>query len=398
MPDAVQGTTRADVLARLQTTLDHADLPDRLRLSGRALAERLASPVRLSFLGRPEAGKTTLIRALLGSDVPALNGNAPSYELGYGPIPKARVTLEDGTHQEVTTAQLEEVLTQEPLFVEVEHPCPALEKLRVLEVVTDGSAAELSAAAPWAAERSEIPIWCSRNFDGVEKEIWSRVPANRKDHAMLVLTQADTLAKDVLAARLEQAFDRDGTGFSIIAPVAARPALEAEHAKRPNADTVAKACGIAALRQEIFRRVDQGRQADLDHAEIFLSRFENRAARPPSLPVRVPDGATVGSPSPIMKTGADYVRQQARDMLIDIEEFGPFAPGKIVERCLETANTLVDMIADDAPLGAAQALAHAAALDAADILLLMTLENTDGAAEDAVNLMLQIKQEFEMAA
>lgn len=398
MPRDMQAANRADILARLQTTLDQADLPDRLRQSGRALAERLSSPVRLSFLGKPAAGKTTLIRALLGSDIPALNGKAPSYELVYGPVPKTRVTFDDGTQQEVPASQLDDALAQEPMFVELEHPCPALEKLHVMEVVTDGSEAELSAAAPWAAKRSEIPIWCSRDFDASEMQIWSRVPGNRKDHAMLVLTQADTVAKDVLTARLEQAFDQDGAGFAIIAPVAARHALEADQNNRPDAEAVAKACGVTALRQEIFRRVDQGRQADLDHAEIFLSRFEKAVAAPPQSPVTAPDRHDPTAPSATLKTGAEFIRKQAREMLIDIEEFGPFAPGKIVERCLETANTLVDMIADESPSGTAEALAHAAAINAADVLLLMTLENTDGAAEDAVHLMLQVKQEIEMAA
>ncbi|MEL6315198.1 MAG: hypothetical protein AAFQ60_14250, partial [Pseudomonadota bacterium] len=79
-------------------------------------------------------------------------------------------------------------------------------------------------------------------------------------------------------------------------------------------------------------------------------------------------------------------------------EFGPFATGKIVERCLETANKLVDLIADDTPVDAPSQLAHSAASDAADMLLLMTLENTADAAEDAVHLMLQVKRELDLAA
>ena len=59
---------------------------------------------------------------------------------------------------------------------------------------------------------------------------------------------------------------------------------------------------------------------------------------------------------------------------------------------------LVDLIADDAPSDARSQLAHNAASDAADMLLLMTLENTADAAEDAVHLMLQVKREFDMAA
>ena len=84
-------------------------------------------------------------------------------------------------------------------------------------------------------------------------------------------------------------------------------------------------------------------------------------------------------------------------MLVDIEEFGEFATGKIVDRCLETANTLIEMVANEDASTEQQELALDAATEAADVLLLMRLENTPGAAGDAVNLILQVKRDFELA-
>ena len=393
-------TSQDDVLQRLNATLERAPLPDRLRLSGQALAERLASPVRLSFMGRPGVGKTTLIRALFGPGAQALNGGAPTYELVYGDAPWARVTLEDGTHCDVDGADVEDILAFAPVFIELHRPCPDLRSVSVLELVTDGSPAELSVAAPWAAKRCNIPIWCTKAFDAREAQIWSKVPAAYKDHAILVLTQADAVPTKELVARLDQAYETEGTGFCIIAPVAAEHALNMQVSDSTDAEAVLAASGIGALRAEIFRRVHQGRQLDLDHAEIFLSRFEKPKARKLSKPrpSSQPNELQKGDGSKALKSGAELVQQQAQEMLIDIEEFGPFATGKIVERCLETANKLVDLIADDTPIDAPSQLAHSAASDAADMLLLMTLENTADAAEDAVHLMLQVKRELDLAA
>ncbi|MEL7396365.1 MAG: hypothetical protein AAFN44_08340 [Pseudomonadota bacterium] len=393
-------TFQDDVLQRLNATLERAPLPDRLRLSGQALAERLASPVRLSFMGRPGVGKTTLIRALFGPGAQALNGGAPTYELAYGDAPWARVTLEDGTHCDVDGADVEDILALAPVFIELHRPCPDLRSVSVLELVTDGSPAELSVAAPWAAKRSNIPIWCTKAFDRREAQIWSKVPAAYKDHAILVLTQADAVPTQELVARLDQAYETEGTGFCIIAPVAAEHALNMQVSDSTDAEALLAASGIGALRAEIFRRVHQGRQLDLDHAEIFLSRFEKPKARKLSKPrpPSQPNELQKGDGSKVLKSGAELMQQQAQEMLIDIEEFGPFATGKIVERCLETANKLVDLIADDTPVDAPSQLAHSAASDAADMLLLMTLENTADAAEDAVHLMLQVKRELDLAA
>lgn len=391
--------TQNGILARLQSTLDRASLPDRLRASGQALAERLASPVRLSFMGRPGVGKSTLIQALIGDQLPGLGDSAPTYELVYGETPRTLVTLEDGTRQSITGADLKPAFDLDPMFAEIHTPCDRLRNLRMLELVTDGTKEEMMAAVPWAANRCDIPIWCTRGFDAAEARIWANVPNAKKNHAMLVLTQADRVPSDQMTRMLEDVLGTDGVGFCIIAPVASRHALQAQIAGRDDAEKVVKASGVAALRHEILRRVELGRQVDLDHAELLLDRFETRATRKPTALRLVGDEATQeGVPSQSLAEGAEFLRDQAREMLIDIEEFGAFAPSKIVERCLDAANTLVDLIADDAPSSAPQALAHTAATDAADMLLLMTLENTAGAAEDAVNLMLQVQREFALAA
>ena len=114
-------------------------------------------------------------------------------------------------------------------------------------------------------------------------------------------------------------------------------------------------------------------------------------AKPPQSAAASPNGAAFSD-------GADYLRQQAEVMLTDIEEFGGEASKVLLDRCLTAANHLVDMVADRAPASDREELATEAAIEAADTLLLMTLEASSDAAEDAVSLLLQVRRDFELAA
>ncbi|MEO0371047.1 MAG: hypothetical protein AAF231_06290 [Pseudomonadota bacterium] len=393
----------AGILERLKTTLATAPLPDRLRVSGQSLADRLDAPVRLSFMGPSGIGKTTLIQALLEIHIPGLmpqsGGDGPTFALAHGPHTRGFLTFDDGTNREFSEVDLPSALQQGAVYADILLPCDRLRDIRILELVTDGSASELSVAAPRAAERSEIPIWCTHQFTQEEADIWAQVSGRVKDHAILVLTQADLLNADQMAEWIESAHGMADAGFSIIAPVAAQHAYQAQKTNTRNAARIADACGINALWREILQRIDQGRQADLEHAELFLKRFERPKGRRITKPIEVQSKVAQGIPnSQALAEGHAYLRQQAEQLLLDIEEFGPFAQGQIVERCLEVANHLFDLLADDVPATPAQILAHDAVSDAADMLLLMTLENTAGAADDAVHLILQLHREFEQAA
>lgn len=397
------GTPVSGVVERLHQTLKTARLPDRLRSSGQALAERLSTPVRLSFMGLPGVGKTTLIQALLGSEIPDLGrttqDDIPTLSLKYGPIPNARVTFQDGLRDDLAITDLPAAVARGAIYVDIEWPCDRLRGLRVLDLVTDGSVDELSLAARWAAERAEIPIWCSHTFSPEDARIWAQVPDHFKDHAILALTQADRIPPDTMSAWLDRAHLAADAGFSIIAPVAAQHAFDAQRQAHPEAAKITSATGIDALWREIDQRAEQGRQMDIEHAELFLNRFEGIRPRKAAEPIQTQEPGTGNGPqNQAILDGQAYLRQQAAEMLIDLEEFGPFAQNRIVERCLETANHLVELMADDTPVTPPQVLAHKAVSDAADMLLLMTLENTAGAAEDAAHLILQLKREFDLAA
>jgi hypothetical protein len=392
------------VLQRLSNTLNAAHLPSTFRASGNALARRLASPVRVTVLGQPKVGKSTLISALTDCGKVIDTAGLPTHEIGYADEPHVVATLNDGTRLTLDAIRIDEILATNPVFVQIFAPLEKLKHIRVLEVVTDGTPEEMIAATRWAAKRTDIAIWCSREFDQIERHIWSGFPDEKKGHGFLVLTQMDKMSAPAVSDRLNRMFDEGDAEFRIIAPVSAAQALSAKQGSGADPDRLIDASGLPALSDALFGQIELGRRADLDHATLFLERFEETTA-----PVAPKSGRRVTTLTSIVKrqpetaengfgAAANYLRNQANEMLTDMVEFGEFAPQKIVERCLETANTLMDMIADEDAIDDQQDLAQDAATEAADLLLLMTLENTPGAAEDAIDLMLQVKRDFELAA
>ncbi len=398
-------------LQRLQDVLATAPLSEQLLSSGRALARRLSSPVRVTFVGPPKSGKSTLINALTGQTVIPDSADLPSYEIWYAETPHVVVTKGDGSTEKLGQSEFGRLAEFAPVFLQFYLPQEIFKRMRVLEIVTDGSPAEMAAATRWAAKRTDIAIWCSREFEDIERGYWSLFPDEQKDHGFLVLTQADRLSPELISARLDQICDEVVNEFRIIAPVAAKQAFPSQNSKPSDKDQMMKSSGLRALRSELLRHIELGRQADIDHASVFLNRFEKTTPRKvinqkggaekPSKILEYKDNKNPednAAPCQSYSAGTEYLRSQAIEMFTDIEEFGSFASKKIVERCLETANTLVDMVADEYPETDHQELAVDAATEAADVLLLMTLENTRGAAEDAVNLLLQVKRDFEVAA
>ncbi len=400
----------AEILQRLRNTLDTAKLSDQLHTSGQALATRLSSPVRVTFLGPPKSGKTTLINALIGQDIVPEQAELPTYEIDYGEQPKVIATTGDRSSLHLGGFDMERITAVAPVFLQIQTPVELLRRLRLMEVVTDGSPEEMLAATRWAVGRSDIFVWCSRQFSKPEGQIWAHVPEAKKDHGFLALTQADRLSSEELSTHLDRIIEAGDTEFRIIVPLAARQASLAQRAGRPGGDKLIAASGVPALLDALLGHIQLGQQSDIDHATVFLDRFEKTSSRTRSQAVvsrpgtsRLSSLAEPQKPKARPATasgfseGMQYLQSQARIMLVDIEEFGEFATGKIVDRCLETANTLIEMVANEDASTEQQELALDAATEAADVLLLMRLENTPGAAGDAVNLILQVKRDFELA-
>ncbi len=399
------------VLERLKGILAEAPLSAGARETGRGLEKRLSSPVRVTLLGPPGQGKTALLNALTGTLIIPDDVVMPTYEIWHSDTPFVVATRRDGTTALMEELDFARLARLKPVFVQIYAPVDMLKRVRLMEVVTDGSRDEMAAAIRWAAKRTDIAIWCSRGFGAAEQAQWARVPDAVKDHAFLALTHADRQAPDALARRLGAVCEAMAGEFNAILPVATAQALAAQRAGGGDRERLVKASGLTALRSELFRHIDLGRQADIDHAYMFISRFEKLApeaaasAGPEPLGLdnlrRIADQPAqrpAAEPRRIFADGAAYLRSQAAELMCDIEEFGTDAAKPMLDRCVDAANTLVDMVAGGGSATEWEAQAADAAMDAADALLLLSLENSPDAAENALNLLLQVKIDFEVAA
>ncbi|WP_216665247.1 hypothetical protein [Pseudoruegeria sp. HB172150] len=393
------------------------------------LAHRLTSPIRIAVLGMPGAGKTTLCNVIAGAQLVPPGTPLPTTEFRYGEARELTVTLGDGSRRVFDGHDFSAALALTPSFIEIRAPQPMLQRIGLLEVVTDSSPAEIRAAARWAARRSEMTIWATENFDTQQQTIWTKLPDSMKDHAFLVLTKTDTHPDDirrnlgVLHEKLAMEH------YLQLFPVAASRALSLIGYEAENADAM-KITGCQVLLDTLNESLDKGLQADIDGALLFLSRYENVApaaplpeAEPEQPPPPAIDDASItakqhdddpfdfsggelsgfdlgddgnepaDSAAPPAESGARaalaLIRSGAETMLTGIAD-NPDATAPVLDCCVETVEAL-------GPHAEGNAALEETVLQAADYLLLLQLEQNPQAAEDAVTALLQIKRDFETA-
>lgn len=256
------------VLSALTAALSEGRLPPRARASAERLRERLTSPVRLVIMGRRGAGKTTLANVLSGADILPVGIDAPICQIRRADTPAMVVTLADGTRSRIDGDDLQAALDRAPLMIEIERPLSGLAEISLLDLVTDGSPAELVAASRWAAKRAEMAIWVTRDFDDEEQAIWHRLPEALQDHAFLVLNGIDAHTPEEARRRIAAHRQAGQHTFLGVFPVSARTAA----AGLSGGEGSGRTAGCGALLDAVRQRVDLGRQADLDTALAFLSR------------------------------------------------------------------------------------------------------------------------------
>jgi hypothetical protein len=274
--------------------------------------------------------------------------------------------------------------------------------------VVDGNPDDQAAAIGWATRRADILLWCSQGFSAAEQKLWALVPDALKDRSFFVLNKADNLsAEGVLSDRITALQNIVADEFHSLFPVATLQALAAVDPKGSPDETLLNASGGKALTKAIARQVDLGRRADIDSVLMFLNRFDAAPAKNPtpknvSRPViPQPPVKTETPPTDIPETVATHETPGPHDLdtaaLIYLNDRTAgmaqnFDPTDILDQCCETANHLVDMYAD---ADSAESTLQDDLLDAAEVLVLMQLEEGEGPAADAVTLLLQLKRGLE---
>lgn len=413
------------VVERLTQVASSVALPDAARDYVRHLVSRLSRPVRVSVLGKPKSGKSQLINLFVGQKLVPEDAELPTTEFAWGETACMTVTASDGSVAKVHSSDLATLSGRNAAFLRVELPVPILKRVNFLEVVTEGTAQELSAGVDWALGRTDISLWCTQTFGKMERAIWSRVEDNLKDHAFLVLTKADVLsAENTLSQRVAALETVVAEEFHSMFAVASLQAIQAYGPDGANKEML-RASGGSALTSEVLRHADRGRRADLDSAHMFLARYQAPGKRPqsrkpieyqpentPPPPIEVAEPVPVSNPTPTAQTVPDaptevknvelfsdairYLKRRGDGLAKSVSSLDGGDTKPLVDQCVDTVEYLTDLFSqDETGCEAADEFIDDLA-EASDIMVLMQVEDGDAPAADAVTLLLQLRRDMEM--
>lgn len=262
------------VAQRLGRALDRGLLPaGGPAEAAERLIERLERPARIALLGLPGAGKSSILNLLVGTVLVPETLRLPTIIVQHGDVARMVCTLTDGTTKVLPGSDLAEVLPLAPALVTLEMDLPALRVISLLEVSAGPMEAEQKRAATWASKRSDIVIWCTTSYLPKEQAVWESLPDAVKDNSFMFLTKVDLLGSRASALAMHDRVElRAGEEFRQILSISAKQA----RAATPPGGTVNRELfrdsGASAVITAIKTRVQSGRRADMDTAELLLAR------------------------------------------------------------------------------------------------------------------------------
>lgn len=420
------------VIERLNAALEADALPKAAHDYARHLTKRLSQPVRVSVLGPPGSGKSQLINMFMGQALVPPNASLPTTEYAYGDVAQMIVTGADGAVVRVHGTDVAALAGRSAAFLRIELPIPILQRVNLLEVVTDGTAEELISGVDWVVRRTDIALWCTQAFDANEQAVWRRVPDSLKDHAFLVLTKADKLsAEQKLSERVSSLETVVAEEFHSLFAVASLQAIRAHDGDVVD-EAMFHASGGGALTSEVLRHAERGRRADFDSAHMFLARYkvETEAKRRPSKPVlqavpdTPPEPANVAAPvaktpkpaapKPVAAAAvpdsaaskvenvalfADAVRflkRRGESLSEAAEKLSEGEAKELLDSCVSGVDHLIDLFSQDESGCEAADDFIDELVEAQELMILMQVEDGDGPAADAVTLLLQLRRDMEM--
>lgn len=262
------------VAQRLGRALDRGLLPaGGPAEAAERLIERLERPARIALLGLPGSGKSSILNLLVGTVVVPETLRLPTIIVQHGAVSRMLCTLTDGTTRIVPGADLTEVLPLAPALVTLEMDLPALRVISLLEVSAGPMEAEQKRAATWASKRTDIVIWCTTSYLPKEQAVWESLPDAVKDNSFMLLTKVDLLgSRDAAQAMHERVELRAGEEFRQILSISAKQARAATPVGGQVNRELFRDSGASAVITAIKTRVQSGRRADMDTAELLLAR------------------------------------------------------------------------------------------------------------------------------
>jgi hypothetical protein len=158
-------------------------------------------------------------------------------------------------------------------LVTLEMDLPALKVISLLEVSAGPMEAEQKRAATWASKRADIVIWCSTSYLPKEQAVWESLPDSVKDNSFMFLTKVDLLGSRESATAMHDRVElRAGEEFRQILSISAKQARAAMPPGGAVNRELFRDSGASGVIAAIKTRVQSGRRADMDTAELLLAR------------------------------------------------------------------------------------------------------------------------------
>lgn len=380
-----------DVLLRLRNALESRSLPGDAANLGNRLLNRLEAPVTVAVLGPKASGKSQLVNFVSGHEIIPSGANCPVLTLCWGPEEKTYTTKHDGTLETRIGIELSEIHTESHSQIRIEANLDNLKQIQIFKAPFDHSK-----PLQTTIERADIVLWCSQEFCVAERQLWATVPDALKDHSFLVLTKADSLAAaGTLAGRIEELQDIVSEEFHSLIPLATRQAIASKDENGNVDDNLLSASGGKALLHALNAEVASGRMADVDSAQLFLKRYQvdKKQLSTKAAVIAEPREASLAE---LSQSALDYLNGQVQRLVqVDMLEQEDNA-SDILDICAEAANGLADIFIDQISTDEVILALQGDLMEAADIMLLLQMEDGAEPAANATTVLLQIQRDLKV--
>jgi len=412
----VSKTTIEKTIARLDQAVASGDMPPAANSLAERILTRLKSPVRLAIMGLQGSGKSQVLNFLTGAEVIPKDVKLPSILVAWGKVQKIDCTLADGKTKTLDSFDIEAINRLKPVFIRLKLPLPALKRISILEVNINTNEAGQKRALAWAARSTDLALWCTQDFTKAESDLWNTLPSALHDHSLLIMTKADKHPdNDARQKKLEALRSSAAKLFSNVHPIDTLQALAARGKDGEISETRLAKSGGQDLLRAVLHAVDQGIQASLDGAVILFTSYqisdlamasqksptpeESKPESPPDKPIELLVPKEAPAPPPdrddFNSEIVSYLTSRVKELQTQLKKSDDLDSETVMAQCYEYVEGLVEQLTTRAENDPDILHTLDACQDAADMMLLLQLENQDSAVEDAVVLLLQIKRDFE---
>ncbi|MEM7490221.1 MAG: hypothetical protein AAF390_13955, partial [Pseudomonadota bacterium] len=258
------------VINALRHALDGDSLPERARGRAQGMLDALVDPVRVSVIGPPDTGKTTIVNLLAGEEIVPRSLTLGVTKLVHGPFSRAIITMRDGGKHIVDDPRtLSQLARNDPAMTQLQAPLKSLRTISLTELSLPPGNQARRKALEWISSQTDFTIWCTQSFDDGERLAWGSAPDRMRDASLLLRTRADQIdaSSDLALSRLEAVARGHFNDVQLISAYLARVA----RGQKPLNRKVFRRSGAAALMTRLMTFVERRREGIADQAQFLLA-------------------------------------------------------------------------------------------------------------------------------